>query len=211
MIIKDLFMKFKSYNRIYQSKEYLAPLGNIHYRSQFGGYSLSIDEIVFAMVSEGELYLRACEESETYFVDKAAPPLIFNKRGRPIVLNYYQVDEQLWQDRDKLLQLSSCALMNARREKSVRKTQRRLKDLPNLSVNIEIWLWEAGIADLRTLQAYGAKRSWIKLRGVKKFVGVKILLALAGAISGIHEAALPAVTRQELLDWYQRYEQRHRR
>ncbi|MCT4701153.1 TfoX/Sxy family DNA transformation protein [Enterobacteriaceae bacterium H20N1] len=204
-------MKFKSYDRIHKSQEYLAPLGDIDYRSQFGGYSLAIGNVVFAMVAEGELYLRACEDSETYFVNKAAPPLIFNKRGRPIVLNYYQVDEELWQDPDKLLELSSNALANARREKSIRKTQRRLKDLPNLSVNIEIWLWEAGIADLRTLQAYGAKRSWIKLRSVKKFVGVKILLALAGAISGIHEAALPAVTRQELLDWYHRYEQRRRR
>ncbi|MCT4714284.1 TfoX/Sxy family DNA transformation protein [Enterobacteriaceae bacterium H18W14] len=204
-------MKFKSYDRIHKSQEYLAPLGDIDYRSQFGGYSLAIGDVVFAMVAEGELYLRACEDSETYFVNKAAPPLIFNKRGRPIVLNYYQVDEELWQDPDKLLELSSNALANARREKSIRKTQRRLKDLPNLSVNIEIWLWEAGIADLRTLQAYGAKRSWIKLRSVKKFVGVKILLALAGAISGIHEAALPAVTRQELLDWYHRYEQRRRR
>lgn len=204
-------MKIKTYDRIHKSQEYLAPLGDIGYRSQFGGYSLTIRSVVFAMVSEGELYLRACEESETYFVNKAAPSLIFNKRGRPIVLNYYQVDEELWQDLNKLIQFSSYALINARREKSTLKSQRRLKDLPNLSGNIEMWLWEAGIADLRTLQAYGARRSWIKLRSVKKSVGVKTLLALAGAISGIHEAVLPAVTRQELLDWYHRYEQRHRR
>lgn len=202
-------MKIKSYNRIHQSQEYLASLGNVGYRSQFGGYSLAIGDVVFAIVSEGELYLRACEETEAYFANKAAPPLICSKRGKPVILNYFKVDEELWQDPDTLLQLSSEALIYARREKHVRKTQKRLKDLPNLSVNLEMWLWEAGISDFRTLKAYGAKRSWIKLRSVKKCVGVKILLALAGAIAGIHEAALPAVRRQELVDWYHRYEQQN--
>ncbi|WP_435956036.1 TfoX/Sxy family DNA transformation protein [Dryocola sp. BD626] len=204
-------MRIKSHLLIHQSQECLSPLGAVQYRSQFGGYSLSVENVVFAMVSDGELYLRACEDSETYFANKAAPPLICSKRGKPIVLNYYHVDEALWSDRDKLLKLSTNALRSARREKVVRKSQKRLKDLPNLSVNIEMWLWEAGIADPRALQAYGAKRSWIKLRSVKKFVGSKTLLALAGAITGTHEAALPAATRQELLDWYYRYEERRKR
>ena len=64
---------------------------------------------------------------------------------------------------------------------------------------------------LQELQAYGAKRSWIKLRNVKKGLGVRVLLALAGAICGIHEAALPATTRQELVEWGQLYELRHSR
>ena len=166
---------------------------------------------MFAIVSQGELYLRASEETATYFVNKASAPLIYSKRGRPVILNYFRVDEALWQDPPKLLELSSRALLAARRERLLRKKQKRLKDLPNLTGNIEIWLWEAGISDFRTLKAYGAKRSWIKLRGVKKSVGVKILLALAGAIDGIHEAALPALRRQELVDWYHRYEQRNRR
>ncbi|MEL4014340.1 TfoX/Sxy family DNA transformation protein [Dryocola clanedunensis] len=204
-------MRVKSYVRIHQSREYLSALGEIDYRSQFGGYSLAVEDVVFAMVSEGELYLRACEECESYFVKKASPPLIFSKRGRPIALNYYRVDEELWKDSKKLLHLSSLSLRSARRERKGRKVQQRLKDLPNLSVNLEIMLWEAGITDIRTLYAYGARRSWIKLRTVKKCVGLKILLALAGAISGTHEAALPARIRQELADWYRQYEQRKRR
>ncbi|WP_202302569.1 TfoX/Sxy family DNA transformation protein [Dryocola clanedunensis] len=204
-------MSMKSYERIHQSQEYLSPLGDVEYHAQFGGYSLSVETVVFAMISEGELYLRACEECESYFVTKASPPLIFSKRGRPIALNYYRVDDELWEDSNKLLHLSSEALRSARRERSGRKLQKRLKDLPNLSANLEIMLWEAGITDIRTLYAYGARRSWIKLRTVKKCVGLKILLSLAGAISGIHEAALPARTRQELAEWYKQYEQRKRR
>lgn len=204
-------MKIKSYARIRKSQEYLSSLGNIDYRSQFGGYSLAVGNVVFAMVSEGELYLRSCEESENYVVKNKLPLLICSKRGRPVVLNYYQVKEELWCDPSKLLKLSSEALKSAFRERSVRKMQRRLKDLPNLSINLEIMLWEAGIADFNILRANGAKRSWLKLRRIKKCVGLKILLALAGAISGTHEAALPAATRRELLNWYHRYVERNQR
>ena len=204
-------MKNKSYARIHQSKEYLSPLGEIGCRSLFGGYSLTVENVVFAMVSEGELYLRACEQTEVYFVKQASPPLLYNKRGRTIELNYYRVDEGLWGDREKLVQLSMDALFSARREKSRQRAQQRLKDLPNLTHSLEMMLWEVGIADVRTLHAYGAKRSWIKLRGIKKGLGVQVLLALAGAICGIHEAALPAATRQELVEWGHHYEKRQRR
>ena len=204
-------MKSRSYARIHQSKEYLAPLGDINYRSLFGGYSLTVENVVFAMVSEGELYLRACEQSEVYFVARASESLVYNKRGRAIALNYYHVDEGLWRDRQKLLQLSTDALFSARREKSRLKAQQRLKDLPNLTHSLEMMLWEVGIADVRTLHAYGAKRSWIKLRHLKKGLGVQVLLALAGAICGVHEAALPAATRRELVELGHLYAQRHTR
>lgn len=61
-------MRALSYDRIYKSQEYLASLGTIQYRSLFGSYSLTVEDTVFAMVANGELYLRACEESVPYCV-----------------------------------------------------------------------------------------------------------------------------------------------
>ncbi len=61
-------MKNLSYDRIYKSQEYLASLGRVNYRSLFGSYSLTISDTVFAMVADGELYLRACEQSVQYCV-----------------------------------------------------------------------------------------------------------------------------------------------
>ena len=107
-------MKKISYERIYKSQEYLSPLGEIHHRALFGGYTLAVDDAVFAMVSDGELYLRACEESAKYCVKNASSFLTLMKRGRPVLLNYYRVDDGLWQDRERLLQLSSFALSAAR-------------------------------------------------------------------------------------------------
>ncbi|CAH3606973.1 Regulator of competence-specific genes [Enterobacter hormaechei] len=120
-------MKKISYERIYQSQEYLSPLGEIHHRALFGGYTLAVDEAVFAMVSDGELYLRACEQSAKYCVKNASSFLTLMKRGRPVLLNYYRVDEGLWQNREKLLQLSSFALDAARKERYQRHQRNRLK------------------------------------------------------------------------------------
>lgn len=195
-------MKKISYERIYKSQEYLSPLGEIHLRALFGGYTLAVDDAVFAMVSDGELYLRACEESATYCVKHPSSFLTLVKRGRPVLLNYYRVDEGLWQDRQKLLQLSTYALDAARKERSLRYQRNRLKDLPNLTFQIEVLLYEAGITNEETLRELGAKTSWLKIRSKNRALSIKVLFALEGAIEGMHEAALPANIRRELTEWF---------
>ena len=124
------------------------------------------------------------------------------KRGRPVLLNYYRVDDGLWQDRERLLQLSSFALDAARKERSQRHQRHRLKDLPNLTFQLEVLLFEAGITNEETLRALGARASWLKIRMKNKDLSVKVLFALEGAITGMHEAALPAVIRRELTEWF---------
>ncbi len=197
-------MKKLSYERIYQSTKCLSPLGEIEHRALFGGYTLAVDDAVFAMVSDGELYLRACEESAQYCVKNASSYLTLMKRGRAVLLNYYRVDEALWQDRNKLLQLSSFALEAARRERRERYKRDRLKDLPNLTFQLEILLNEAGITNEEALRTLGAEKCWLKIRALNKHLSYKVLFALEGAIVGLHEAALPENRRRELVEWYKR-------
>lgn len=195
-------MKCISDQRIYLSQEYLSPLGDIRSRTLFGGYSLSVDNIVFAMISDGELYLRVCEESAQYTVQRQSPLLRYRKRGRYVLLNYYFVDEHLWRDIPLLVRLSSYSLNAARAERKRRRTTSRLKDLPNLTFQLETLLCEAGIRDAKMLRLLGAKVCWLRIKMMNKHLGIKVLLALEGAIFGLHEAALPALRRQELIDWY---------
>ncbi|CAM4275616.1 hypothetical protein ESCO107188_03595 [Escherichia coli] len=122
-------MKSLSYKRIYKSQEYLATLGTIEYRSLFGSYSLTVDDTVFAMVSDGELYLRACEQSAQYCVKHPPVWLTYKKCGRSVTLNYYRVDESLWRNQLKLVRLSKYSLDAALKEKSTRNTRERRKRL----------------------------------------------------------------------------------
>lgn len=194
-------MKKLSYDKIYKSQECLASLGTIRYRSLFGSYSLTVEDTVFAMVASGELYLRACEQSVQYCVKHSPVWLTFMKRGRPVILNYYKVDDVLWRNQQQLVSLSKFSLDAAVKEKQSRFLQHRLRELPNMTFHLETLLNEAGVNDESTLRMLGAQMCWLKLRQINPALTVKILYALEGAIGGVHEAALPAIRRQELVEW----------
>lgn len=190
-----------SYKRIYQCEECLSALGTIHHRALFGGYSLSIDDTVFAMVAHGELYLRICEQSAVYHAARPQRLLTLNKRGRPVSLNYYLVDDTLWQDPPLLLRMSAMSLRGAQNEKSRRCNSQRLRKLPNINFQLELLLLEVGIRDADTLRSLGAATAWSRLRGIRKDLSTSVLFALEGAIQGIHAARISLPCRQHLLEW----------
>lgn len=187
-----------------RSRAHLGPLGTIESRTQFGGYALAVESVVFALINKDELYLRASEPLRDYITDRPLQPLIFRKRGKSVKLDYFQVDEALWQDSDHLLTLSAASLETAQLELQHRQASPRLKDLPNLSVRMEVMLYEAGVMSVNHLYRMGAKQCWLKLKAINQHVGFQTLLALQGAITGHHAAALPLATRAELNAWFQR-------
>jgi DNA transformation protein len=67
--------------------------GSTTFSSAFGGYSLAIDDTVFAMVAEGDIYLKACEQSAAYRVEHRNPLLTLRRHGRIVPLKYYQIDD----------------------------------------------------------------------------------------------------------------------
>ncbi|ATO34070.1 DNA transformation protein TfoX1 [Dickeya dianthicola] len=196
-------MKGLCEKRILQAKVVFAPLGNILSRSQFGGYSIAADGVIFALISSGELYLRAAQYNEDFFLDQQTPKLIYTKRGLPVPLNYYLVGEALWRDGPRLLELASQSLQGARQDKAAKKRCIRLKDLPNINHDLERLLWKVGIRNIDELHRLGAKTSYLKLRSVSQNLSVNVLLALAGAICGVHQAALPQGMRSELIEWFE--------
>jgi DNA transformation protein len=190
-----------SYKRIYQCEECLSTLGKIQHRALFGGYSLSIENTVFAMVAQGELYLRVCEQSAVYHATKPQRLLTLTKRGRPVSLNYYLVDEELWRDQPLLLRMTTISLRGAQTEKLQRRSSERMRNLPNITFQLELLLSEAGIHDLKTLRDMGAAKVWHQLRGIRKDLSINVLFALEGAILGMHAAIIPLQRRQHLLEW----------
>ncbi|WP_067702956.1 MULTISPECIES: TfoX/Sxy family DNA transformation protein [unclassified Erwinia] len=188
--------------KIEQAKRDLAALGDIDSRSQFGGYSLSVGKVVFALIAEGELYLRACEQAKPYLVERQMEPLCFNKRGIPVTLDYYRVDPALWSQQEQLIALSKLCLQGARKHREGVLQNRRLKDLPNLSLRLELELRRVGISSVQMLREQGAKESWLKLRACNKNLSISVLFALQGAILGRHHQALPDDIKEELREWH---------
>jgi len=186
-----------------QSITALAELGNIESRTQFGGYALAVERVVFAYINDDTLYLRASEALRHYAAQRPLELLVYRKRGIPVTLSYFRVDQVLWQDRAQLVRLSASSLQAAQKDAATKSGSPRLKDLPNLSLRMELMLYKAGISTVQLLQEMGSRQSWLKLQRVNRHIGLKTLLALEGAISGHHQAALPDDVRQALCQWYQ--------
>lgn len=193
---------------IEKTRKSLSALGDIESRTQFGGYSLSVEKIVFALVSDGELYLRASEPMQHYRRHRHLQPYIFYKRGQPLYLKYFRVDKVLWHQQDTLLELSRGSLNEARAGRAAESSRQRLKDQPNLSLKIELLLREAGITSVQQLSKLGARESWLRLKACNSHLGLNTLYALQGAIMGKHLQVLPASLKAELTCWYQAYLQR---
>lgn len=194
-------MKNISNSRIDESVEYLSSLGDVQHRALFGGYSLSIDDTVFAMVLEDKLYLRAGEQGASYNVACPRQLLTLIRRGRAVSLDYYLVDDELWQNRPLFLSLSALALKKAQKDKAKKKGRRQMRHMPNITWSLEMLLLEAGIQDESMLRALGATTVWYRLRRLRKNLSVNVLLALEGAITGTHSATIPQTRRQHLLSW----------
>ena len=166
--------------RLPQFQACVSPLGQLHTRPLFGGYSLAIDDTVFAMVAEGNIYLKACEQSAAYRVEHRNPLLTLRRHGRIVPLKYYQIDDTLWRDEQQLFRLSLLSWQSAQREKNCRRASGRLKDLPNISFHMELQLIHAGIPDVRTLREVGAQEAWLRLRVNNASLSLSVLLALEG-------------------------------
>jgi len=200
----------QSKKRILQCMELFASLGNIRARSQFGGYSLSANRVMFALVSDGELYLRASHETEEYFCEQGMERLIYRKRGMAVLLRYFKVSKAQWEKPRALRRMAMLSLRGMQRDIDRRKNNEagRLKDLPNLTLALERMLWEVGIENSDDLRLQGACVTYEKLCAVKKDLSINILMALEGAILGFHEAALPMASRELLTQWYNHQQER---
>ena len=196
-----------SKRKIEEAKRRLQALGDVESRTQFGGYCLTVEKTVFAVVASGELYLRACEQVQPYIAERKMEPLNLTKRGLPVALHYYRVDKDLWSDNDQLVALSRLCLSGARTEQVEKLNKRRLKDLPNMGIRMEMLLRKVGITNIETLREKGAKCSWLLLRACNKNLGLRVLFALQGAIIGRHSEALPLAMKEELRLWFHHHAQ----
>jgi len=196
--MKNLYEK-----RIDQTKQILAPLGKIHTRSQFGGYGLLADNVMFGLFLQGDVYLRATAHIEEVFLGHQMTRLRYHRRGVPLTLSYFQLTDAGWQDPALFLQLATLALEAARQELAEKQKRERLKALPNIGGYLESLLLQAGINNQDQLKAQGAKACYLKLDTDNIPLSIKVLYALEGAITGYHEAALPAEKRDELRSWYE--------
>lgn len=74
--------------------ELLAPFGNVCAKRMFGGYGIFKDELMFGLVADETLYLKADDVNRTDFEARGLERFVYYKKGKPMYLSYYQAPEE---------------------------------------------------------------------------------------------------------------------
>ena len=79
-------------------KEVFEQFGPIHPRRMFGGYGLFHKGLMFGLVADDVLYLKADETLSAFFEERELEPFQYEKHGKTFKLSYYTAPEEIFED-----------------------------------------------------------------------------------------------------------------
>ena len=89
--------------------EALAPLGHITVRRMFGGAGIYCDGLIFGLLDDDVLYLKADAESIPLFQAEGMAAFSYDTTtGTKAIMSYWRMPERLFDDPEELLQLGNC-------------------------------------------------------------------------------------------------------
>jgi DNA transformation protein len=94
----------------------------------FGGAGVYADGVMFGLVADDTLYLKADGETKRTFESEGLPPFVYQGRGKAIAMSYWRIPERLLDDPDEMAVWARAALDVARRAAAAKKpkAKRRL-------------------------------------------------------------------------------------
>lgn len=108
------------------AREQLSVLGVITARSMFGGHCLYCDGVVFALIADDTLYLKADDQNRPDFEAAGLPPFRpFD--DKPTVMQYYLAPAEMFEDPEELRRWAGGAVEAGRRARQRKTKRRRLK------------------------------------------------------------------------------------
>jgi len=79
------------------------PLGKLHTKTLFGGNAILKNNITFAMVFDGSIYLKTNKDTVKKYLDLNSKPLSYKKNNKTINLRYYEIPVEIIDDEDQLI------------------------------------------------------------------------------------------------------------
>ena len=74
--------------------------GPVNAKRMFGGYGIFLDGLMFALVSDGLLYLKADTENKENFIKNNLAAFTYMKKGKECHLSYFRSPEDALEDTD---------------------------------------------------------------------------------------------------------------
>jgi DNA transformation protein len=104
--------------------EWLSPLGEITARGMFGGHCLYCDGVVFALIADSTLYLKADDATRPRFESHGLSP--FRPfPDRPEVMQYYPPPAEFFEDADVMRDWGQAAVNAGSRAKTKKRARKK--------------------------------------------------------------------------------------
>jgi DNA transformation protein len=76
----------------------LHAFGDCESRRMFGGFGIFHQGLMFGLIADGSLYLKADAESREYFVAEGSSTFSYFKKGKECQLSYYLAADEFFED-----------------------------------------------------------------------------------------------------------------
>ena len=106
--------------------ELLAPLGPVGIRSMFGGAGVYYGGVMFGLIADETLYFKVDDDNRGDFEHAGKGPFTYEgKNGRRMVMAYYEVPEELFDEAEELRRWARKAVDAALRADKAKPPARR--------------------------------------------------------------------------------------
>lgn len=90
--------------------ESLAPLGPVEAKRMFGGAGLYCDGVMFALIADEAVYLKADDKTSSAYVEEGLEPFTYHGKKNPVQMSYWRIPERLLDDSDEFVAWAEIAL-----------------------------------------------------------------------------------------------------
>ncbi len=97
--------------------ELLEPMGRVTAKRMFGGFGLYLDGLMFALIADDTLYLKADAGNRAVFAARVMPPFAYVRQGKSVALSYHAAPAEALEEPDDLLALARLAFAAALRSR----------------------------------------------------------------------------------------------
>ncbi|MBD8526172.1 TfoX/Sxy family protein [Pseudomarimonas arenosa] len=83
--------------------ELLSGLGSVRGRRMFGGWGLYLDQRMFALIADGELFLKVDDGCESAFRDAGCSPFVYRAKDKELTMRYFRPPSEALDSPEEML------------------------------------------------------------------------------------------------------------
>jgi DNA transformation protein len=105
--------------------ELFEPMGAVEAKAMFGGFGIYRKGLMFGLVANDCLYLKADDENRPDYESRALPPFTYERKGKKLSMSYYQAPPEAVESGEELCQWGEKAYQAALRREKKKKSKKR--------------------------------------------------------------------------------------